>query len=140
MNMSIKRFSVGFLAVIAAVVGIWAGFFPLSFHNEFPLPGWGWVSRLGPYNEHVVRDYGLSNVALLIITTWAWLRPDEKVYRVVGGGWLAYSVTHFIWHMLHLSAFPTVSRVGAVVSLSLIVVFSLLPMLPDRPRRAAEAP
>jgi hypothetical protein len=59
---------------------------------------------------------------------------------VVGGGWLAYSGIHFIWRMFHLSAFPTVNRAGAVVSLSLIVVFSLLPMLPDRSRRAAEAP
>ncbi|MDR6318217.1 hypothetical protein [Actinoplanes couchii] len=132
MSMSIKRFSAAFLALVAAVVGFWAGFFPLSFHEHFPIPGWGWVANLGPYNEHLVRDYGLSNLALLVFTVWAFRKPTEESLRVLGGGWLVYSSFHFLWHMFHLAAFPTWSRIGAVLSLALIVVFSILPMIPEK--------
>jgi hypothetical protein len=132
MSMSIKRFSAAFLASVAAVVGIWAGFFPLSFHEFFPFPGWGWVSRLGPYNEHLVRDYGLSNLALLVFTVWVFRKPTAESLKVLGGGWLTYSSFHFLWHMFHLSAFPIWSRIGAVFSLALILVFSILPMIPER--------
>src|SRR3712207_2072212 len=46
------------LASAPLVVGMWALLVPHSFYDDFPLPGRNWVSTLGPYNEHLVRDVG----------------------------------------------------------------------------------
>ena len=54
------------LALMAATVlptGLWALASPRSFYDTFPFPGWRWVSTLGPFDEHLIRDYGAMNLA-----------------------------------------------------------------------------
>lgn len=121
------------LAVAAALVGVWAAAFPLSFYTDFPVAGWHWVSLLGPYNEHLTRDVGATNLALLVLTVWVWRRPTAEKLRMTGGAWLAYSSIHFLWHMLHLGVFTTWNKAGNAVSLGLILAFSIALLLPDRP-------
>ncbi len=53
-----------FLAATTLNGSLWALPFPRSFYEDFPLPGRDWVSTLGPYDEHLVRDYGALNLAL----------------------------------------------------------------------------
>jgi hypothetical protein len=55
------------LAATPLFGGIWALILPRSFYVDFPLPGSDWVSTLGPYNEHLIRDYGALNLALTIL-------------------------------------------------------------------------
>ena len=50
----------------ALVVGVWALVLPRSFYDDFPAAGRHWVSALGPYNEHLVRD--VRQWAVLLIT------------------------------------------------------------------------
>ena len=56
-----------FLAVTPLVGGLWALFAPRAFYEDFPLPGRNWVSTLGSYNEHLIRDYGALNLALAVL-------------------------------------------------------------------------
>jgi len=51
-------------------VGVQAEFFPRSFYDDFPL-GRGWVAMDGRYNEHLIRDVGALNLALLVLTIGA---------------------------------------------------------------------
>jgi hypothetical protein len=128
-----KRVVAGLLAVLSAVLGVWAGGFPLSFYQDFPFPGWHWVSLLGPYNEHLLRDFGATMLALLVFTVWVWRRPTVEKLRITGSAWLVFSAVHFLYHLLHLGVFTTVHRVGNVVALALILVLPVLLLLPDRP-------
>lgn len=130
-----KRWAVLILAVSAAVVGVWAAAFPLSFHTDFPAPGRHWVSTLGPYNEHLVRDVGALYLALLVLSVWAWRRPTPEAMRVTGGAWLIFNSIHFLWHMLHLGMFPAVDRVGNAVALGGVLALSIVLLLPERPAR-----
>ncbi|MDY7089876.1 MAG: hypothetical protein SYR96_32885 [Actinomycetota bacterium] len=130
-----KRWAVLILAVSAAVVGVWAAAFPLSFHTDFPAPGRHWVSALGPYNEHLVRDVGALYLALLVLSVWAWRRPAPEAMRVTGGAWLIFNSIHFLWHMLHLEMFPAVDRVGNAVALGGVLALSIVLLLPERPVR-----
>ncbi|SCL35481.1 hypothetical protein GA0070624_5272 [Micromonospora rhizosphaerae] len=75
MTVAAKRWMAGLLAVAAAYQGVWAAAFPLSFYNDFPAPGLHWVAALGPYNEHLARDVGALNLALLVLSVWALRRP-----------------------------------------------------------------
>jgi hypothetical protein len=134
MSLRTKRIIVLLLAASAAVVGIWAAAFPVSFYNDFPSPGRHWVSTLGPYNEHLVRDVGGLNLALLVLSTYAWRRPTVAALRMTGAAWTVFNAEHFLWHMLHLEMFPLVDKVGNAVSLGGLLVLSILLLLPDRER------
>ncbi|MEU4564227.1 DUF4345 family protein [Actinoplanes sp. NPDC023936] len=132
-TLSAKRAAAALLAVAAAVIGVWAAAFPLSFYSDFPSPGRHWVSALGPYNEHLTRDVGGLFLALLVMTVWAIRRPSPVALRMTGGAWLVFTAEHFLWHSLHLGVFPTVDRIGNVTSLGAMLVLSILLLLPDRP-------
>jgi len=130
MTLGAKRWVVGLLAVSAAVVGIWAAAFPVSFYDDFPGPRRGWVSTLGPYSEHLIRDVGALYLALLVLSVWAWRRPTVGAMQVAGGAWLVFNSIHFLWHMLHLQVFPTVDKVGNAAALGGALVLSILLLLP----------
>ena len=52
---------------------------PQSFYDDFPGLGRAWVSVDGPYNEHLVRDVGALNLALLVLFVVAWVRLDRQL-------------------------------------------------------------
>ena len=52
------RAALAALAVVGLSSGLWAEFSPRSFYDEFPGGGRAWVAANGPYNEHLVRDFG----------------------------------------------------------------------------------
>jgi hypothetical protein len=126
-----KQAVAGLLAVSAAVVGGWAEFAPRSFYHSFPGFGRHWVSRVGPYNEHLIRDVGGLYLALLVITVWALLRALPEMLRMTGGGWLVFNVAHIAFHAGHLDGFSTGDKVGQVVALAVAVGLAVLLVLPD---------
>jgi hypothetical protein len=120
------------LAVSAAFVGGWAQFAPHSFYTSFPLPGRQWVSLLGDYNEHLIRDVGSLYLALLAISIWALVRPRDETFRVVGLAWLVFSVPHFVFHLAHLDMFGTVDKIGNILTLGGTAVLAALLLVPVR--------
>jgi hypothetical protein len=131
MSLQAKRVVVLVLAISAAVVGVWAAAFPMSFYTGFPSPGRNWVSTLGPYNEHLIRDVGGLYLALLVLSVYAWRRPSVITVRMTGSAWVIFNAEHFLWHMLHLGMFSTADKVGNAVSLGGVLVLSVLLLLPD---------
>ena len=71
-----------FLAASTLGGSLWALPFPRSFYDDFPAPGWGWVSTLGPYNEHLVRDYGAMNLALGVLLVSAAIFLEKRLTQV----------------------------------------------------------
>jgi hypothetical protein len=132
MTIKSKQRIVAVLAVAAAVTGVWAAAFPLSFYTDFPAPGRHWVSALGPYNEHLTRDVGGLFLALLVLSVLAWRRPTPTTLRMTGGAWLIFNAEHFLWHVLHLDVFPAADKIGNVVALGGLLILSVLLLLPDR--------
>lgn len=134
MNLLIKRLAAAVLALSALFVGGWAAFAPLSFYRDFPLPGRAWVSGLGPYNEHLIRDVGGLYLALLVLAAWAALRPTEELLRVTGAAWLIFGVLHFAFHATHLSMFATFDRVTMLAALGGTVLLAALLAIPTGAR------
>jgi hypothetical protein len=118
------------LALSAAVVGVWASFFPRSFFRSFPLPGHHWVAPLGPYNEHLTRDVGGLYLALLVVSLWAVARPRPEQLRMTGAAWLVFSLPHLVFHLGHLDMFGIADQVGNVVSLGGTAVLASVLLLP----------
>jgi hypothetical protein len=132
MSLAKKRLILAMLAISAAVVGVWAALYPVSFYDDFPLPGRRWVSTLGPYSEHLIRDVGGLYLAMLVVSVYVVRRPSATGMRMAGGAWLIFNAEHFLWHMLHLEMFPMVDKIGNAVSLGGVLILSILLLLPDR--------
>ena len=113
-------------------VGVQAEFFPRSFYDDFPL-GRGWVAMDGRYNEHLIRDVGALNLALLVLTIGAIFVGTRAISRITAGAWIVYSAPHLLYHLRHLTmSMSGADKVGTVVSLSVPVLAGIL-VLFDRP-------
>jgi hypothetical protein len=128
------RIGLLFLAVTAISSGLWALFVPRSFYENFPLPGWDWVSTLGPYNEHLVSDYGALNLALGVLLVAAAVFLERRLVQVSLISWLAYAAPHFVFHLgqvHHFSLFDNLAQLGALGFVVLLPLVLFLQMWPS---------
>lgn len=114
------------LGLPQALIGLWALLAPHSFYDDFPVGHDGWVSALGPFDEHLVTDVGSLFVALgvLLMLAAASLRRSAVIGAAVA--WLIYSVPHLVWHVFNLEPLSTVDAVVNTVALAGQVVGGLL--------------
>ncbi len=114
---------------------IYASFLPRQFYDDFPF-GRQWVSHDGPYNEHLVRDFGAMNLALATVTLVALYFGSRAAARAAAAGWLVFSVPHAIYHFRHLGHYETADQIGNVVSLSLGIALAVAALVLTAARRA----
>jgi len=118
-----------YLAVTGALVGVWAGFAPRAFYDDFPGLGRMWVAVDGPYNEHLVRDVGWLNLALTVATVWAAVTLTRTLVIAVLMAWLVTSVPHLAYHVANLDGLATADRVGELASLALVPLVAAVLLL-----------
>ena len=111
-----------YLSLQSILVGLWALAAPRSFYDDFPGAGRAWVSVDGPYNEHLVRDVGALNLALLVLFVVAALRPTAELVRLAAAVALVWGVPHLIYHAFNTDGLDTVDVVGNLGGLGLFVV------------------
>ncbi|WP_369134808.1 hypothetical protein [Modestobacter sp. I12A-02662] len=142
MRLAIKLLLVWF-TLFGFTIGAWQAAFPASFYADFPGTGPHWVSPDGPYNEHLLRDVGLGNLAVGTVALVALLTGVLWVARAVG---LAVGVVHLphqLYHQVHVSVLPTttdqVLQSGslAAVSLAAIALVVLAFRVPTAPAPTA---
>ena len=120
------------------VVGVWALALPRSFYDDFPSAGRHWVSALGPYNEHLVRDVGALNLALGALLAVAAIVLERRLVQAALAAWLVYAVPHFVFHATELDALPFLDNAANVITLGLAVLLPLV-LLVSTGRRRAES-
>ena len=113
------------LAVVQGPVGLWALVAPHSFYEDFPLGRGGWVSALGPYNEHMTIDYGALTLALVMVLAAAAVVMERTLILVAAGAYLIWPVPHFAYHMANLGPYDTGDAIGNVVTLVFTVALPL---------------
>ena len=114
-------------AVASVQLGIWATFAPRSFFDDYPGFGRHWVRVDGPYNEHLVRDFGALNLALAVVTIAALVTLSRPMVIAVAVAWLAWGVPHLVYHLRHLDVFSsTDDKVLNVVALSALPVLAVV--------------
>ena len=115
---------------------LWALPFPRSFYEDFPLSGRDWVSTLGPYDEHLVRDYGALNLALGVLLVAAAVYLERRLAQVALVTWLVFEVPHFVFHLGQTHHFSVGSNLAQLGGLALLIVLPLVLLL-LLPQRAA---
>jgi hypothetical protein len=117
----------GCLAALAApntIIGGWALVAPRAFYDRF-FPGLGsdWVSALGPYDEHLVRDFG---GALLAIGVLLWLAAGLLERRLVQAALMTaivQSVPHLAFHLTTIGALGALADVLSLLGLFYLAAF-----------------
>ncbi len=116
------RLLLGLLAAGALVVGAWALLAPASFYDGFPGFGRAWVAVDGPYNEHLVRDFGGLQLAMAVVSAAGAANGRAPIARAVGAAWLVFSLPHLAYHVAHLDLYGPVDVAGNLVALGLQVL------------------
>lgn len=115
----------GYLALQSVVLGVWALAAPRSFYDRFPGGGRTWVAADGPYNEHLVRDVGALNLALLVLFVAAAWKPGRELARIAAIAAIVWGLPHFVYHAFNTDGLGTSD---VVASLGGLVLFVALPI------------
>ena len=133
-----KRIGLIVLALSSAPLGVWATLAPRSFYDDFPGMGRHWVALDGPYNHHLVTDFGSLNLALAVVTIAALIYLTRPLIIATALAWLAYAIPHELYHARHLDPFGTSDKVLqlAGIGLDIAVAVALLVTEATANRRA----
>lgn len=115
-----------YLAFQSAQIGFWALFAPQSFYDGFPGLGRTWIAVDGPYNEHLTRDFGALNLALLVVLGAAIITLSHQLIVTASLASMTWGVPHLIYHL-----FNTDGLTGSDIAASIIglAIFAVLPIL-----------
>ena len=137
MRSRLARFGVILFAVSGAGLGAYATLAPRHYFDHFPGGGHRWVAMDGPYNEHLMRDYGALNLALGVIAVCTLVYWSRPMVVAVSLAEIVYWLLHLEYHLFHLHRFGRAAdQVGAVVALLTVPVVGGL--LLARARAVAE--
>lgn len=139
MRSRILRIGLIYQSAVMALVGIWAGFAPRSFYDDFPGGGRHWISADGPFNEHLVRDVGELSIALLVVLVAAAVTLSIPLVRAVLAAVIVNGLMHVVYHARHADMFSGGDAAAILVSLALppVVAVVLLTMTRKPPVPAA---
>jgi hypothetical protein len=118
------RVGLGLVAAAQAEVGVWGLLAPRSFFDTFPGFGHHWVSALGPYNEHLVRDYAGTELGFAVLLAAAAIWCERRLVLIAGAAFLAATLPHFAYHLTTTGSFSTTDNLGSLGAfvLELVVV------------------
>lgn len=114
------------LGVGALAQGAWAYFASRSFYDDFPLEGVGWVSALGPFNEHLTTDVGAALLGMGAVAIAVGRAGTASAIRAIAAAFAIFGATHLAFHLGELEPFSLGSAAAQVISLAAVV---LLPVV-----------
>ena len=128
MRSSLVRAGLLVVGLPTAITGAWALFVPRSFFRSFPDgAAHAWVSPLGTYDEHLVRDVGALLLALAALLVIAAVVLERHLVIVAAVTSLVFEVPHLIFHARHTAELSATDNVinlallGGTVSISFAV-------------------
>src|SRR5919198_281703 len=116
------RVALGATGVVNMAVGAWAELSPHGWYSTFPGLGHHWVSAVGPYDEHLVRDVGAALLALGLLMLWTALAPRAGLLRAAMVSTLVFGVLHLAYHVAAWDHMGTGDNIVNVAVLTLVVV------------------
>lgn len=133
----VVRVALAVLAGTGLLIGAWASLSPRSFYDEFPGGGRAWVAADGPYNEHLIRDFGDLNMAIGVVALVAAVTMVRAAVVAAGLAWVVYSLPHLVYHLRHLDVYDTSDQVTSIVSLIGSLVLPVVVLVYEFRRRPA---
>lgn len=120
------RIGLAYIAIGFGLVGFWAAFAPRSFYTDFPGAGRHWIAPDGPYNQHLIRDVGELNLALMVVVIVAAITLSLPAVRAALLATIVNGVLHVVYHLGHVDMFSTGDQVAIIGSLVLAPIVALV--------------
>jgi hypothetical protein len=114
------------LAAPVLAVGGWALIAPHSWYRDFPISSAHWISSLGAYQEHLVRDFGSLYLALGLLLAFAAVVLDRLLVTAVLGASLVFQVPHLVFHISNTEPFSTGSNAVNLATLGAGVLLTMM--------------
>jgi hypothetical protein len=111
-----------------AEIAIWGLVAPRSFFDSFPGAGHHWVAPIGPYNEHLVRDFAASELGFAVLLVAAAIYFERRLVLIAGTAFLVATIPHFAYHLTTTGSLSTgnnIASLGAFVLELLLVVLAM---------------
>jgi hypothetical protein len=128
------------LAASTAFTGVPAAFAPRSFYDSFPA-GLSWVSKLPPYNEHLIVDVGGFYLAFTFLFVYCALTLRRAAIVPIALAWIGVQTLHTGYHLLHLQNFTAAEAIGQTAGFAVFLVLPsvALALTADLPAQAARS-
>jgi hypothetical protein len=122
---------VGLILVAAAQgeLGLWGLIAPHSLYRSYPGFGRHWISALGPYNEHLIRDFAAAELGFAVLLLGAGIWFGRTLVLVAGAAFLAATLPHLAYHLTTTDSFATgddVASLGGFVIEIVVVVAAMI--------------
>jgi hypothetical protein len=114
------RVGLALVAAAQAEIGIWGELAPRGFFDDFPaIAGQHWVRMLGPYNEHLLRDFAAAELGFAVLLLAAAIWFERRLVLVAGAAFLVFTVPHVIYHLTTTDAMPAAGNALSLGSFAL---------------------
>ena len=125
MHVMAARVALLALTIANGAVGLMARLAPRDFYDNFPF-GREWVAPDGPYNEHLLTDFGAALMAIAAVCLVAAWRPTREVVIAAAVANIILGAFHFAYHLGTRELFSTTDNVLSLGAIGLGVVLGLL--------------
>ena len=125
MHVMAARVALVALAIGNGATGLLARLDPQVFYDDFPF-GRSWVAADGPYNEHLVTDFGaalLAIAALCLVGVW---RPSRDLVIGAAVANIVLGAFHIAYHAGVAELLSTTDNILSFTSIGLGIVLGLL--------------
>ncbi len=110
------------VAAAQAEIGIWGLAAPRSFFTSYPGFGRHWVSALGPYNEHLLRDFAAAEIGFAVLLLSAAIWFGRTLVLVAGAAFLAATIPHFAYHLTTTDSLATGDNLASLGGFAVEIV------------------
>jgi hypothetical protein len=122
----VARIGLIILAIQGLGTGLWATIDPRGFYDDFPGLGMSWVAPDGPFNEHLMRDYGALNLALGVLAVCAAVWLTRALVAAAAIAWIVYSIPHIAYHAFNGQHYDSADHVAIVASLAFTPIIAIV--------------
>jgi len=135
----ISRVALAFTALSGFLIAGWILMAPRSFYDDFPGLGRSWIEPDGPFNEHLLRDYGATTLGLSVLAVCAFVWLTRPLVVATGLAVLVAGFPHFAYHLANTDPFSTGDQIGILVSLAFPPILGIVLVVTGRRLSVAPA-
>lgn len=117
------------VALAQAEIGVWGEVSPRGFYDTYPGAGHHWLTALGPFNGHLLRDFASAELGLAVLLACAAVWFERRLMLVAGTSFLAATLPHFVYHLTTTGAFAAQDDVASLAGFAaelVLVVFAMV--------------
>jgi hypothetical protein len=113
------------LAIGNGATGLLARLDPQVFYDDFPFDR-GWVQADGPYNEHLVTDFGAALLAITVFCLVGVWRPTRELVIAASLANIVLGGFHIAYHAGVTDLLSRTDNILSLTSIGLGIVLGLM--------------